>query len=53
MDIGPARRRLTAEPLDSPVPGRNAPEILEPAAADDRVGEHAGRPTDRETAPTA
>ncbi len=26
MDIGPVRRRLTAEPISSPVPGEDSPE---------------------------
>jgi hypothetical protein len=29
MDIGPVRRRLTAEPISSPVPGEDSP-TLEP-----------------------
>ncbi|PVZ05376.1 hypothetical protein [Actinomycetospora cinnamomea] len=31
MDIGPVRRRLTAEPISSPVPGEE-PAMPEPAA---------------------
>ncbi|MFC5138417.1 hypothetical protein ACFPK1_09265 [Actinomycetospora rhizophila] len=30
MDIGPVRRRLTAEPVSSPVPGEASPPV-EPA----------------------
>jgi hypothetical protein len=31
MDIGPVRRRLTAEPISSPVPGEDSPIHEEPA----------------------
>ncbi len=33
MEIGPVRRRFTAEPLGSPVPGEASP-VHEPTAAD-------------------
>ncbi|MEJ2862080.1 hypothetical protein [Actinomycetospora flava] len=33
MDIGPVRRRLTAEPVSSPVPGEESP-VVEPAMLD-------------------
>lgn len=41
MDIGPVRRRLTAEPISSPVPGEDSPTFeptpeptLEPAVTE-------------------
>ena len=33
MDIGPVRRRLTAEPVSSPVPGEESP-LVEAAVLD-------------------
>ncbi|MDD7968367.1 hypothetical protein [Actinomycetospora lemnae] len=33
MDIGPVRRRLTAEPISSPVPGESSTEGADDAVA--------------------
>ncbi|WP_433782051.1 hypothetical protein ACQPX6_19305 [Actinomycetospora sp. CA-101289] len=47
MDIGPVRRRFTAEPVSSPVPGEK-PSVHEPSA-EERSGSAPG-PTQRDAA---
>ena len=50
MDIGPVRRRFTAEPLRSPVPGEE-PGVHEPPATARVTDDPATAPT-RDTVPT-